>query len=96
MLGLEVERRPVPHRQLADLLRAVLPQLGELYAHVPRDFGDASWVGARLAELLPIGLPDKQACLELDDALDQWPERFRPPAPVLNPLASRAKKKAQR
>lgn len=33
---------------------------------------------------------------ELDDALDQWPERFRPPAPVLNPLASRAKKKAQR
>lgn len=60
---------PEASRHLADLLRAVLPQLGELYAHVPRDFADASWVGARLAELLPIGLPEKQACLELDDAL---------------------------
>lgn len=62
------EAVPVPaqFRYLADLLRTVLPQLGDLYETVPRHFDDASWVGARVAEILPISLPDKQACLELD------------------------------
>ncbi|MEZ5459496.1 MAG: LON peptidase substrate-binding domain-containing protein [Steroidobacteraceae bacterium] len=53
---------------LADLLKRVLPELGELYAQVPRHFDDADWVGARLAEILPLSLGDKQALLELDDA----------------------------
>lgn len=59
---------PVPERfrDLVDLLRAVLPQFGDLYETVPRHFDDASWVGARVAEILPISQPDKQACLELD------------------------------
>ncbi|MGE0582519.1 MAG: LON peptidase substrate-binding domain-containing protein [Steroidobacteraceae bacterium] len=59
---------PVPpqFQYLADLLRNVLPQLGELYAALPRHFEDASWVGARVAEILPISLSDKQACLEVD------------------------------
>lgn len=62
---------PASLAHLADLLRTVLPQLGELYANVPRQCDDAAWVGARLAELLPIGLPEKQACLELDDPLER-------------------------
>jgi len=53
---------------LADLLKRVLPELGEMYAQVPRHFDDAGWVGARLAEILPLSLGDKQALLELDDA----------------------------
>lgn len=53
---------------LADLLRRVLPELGEVYANVPKRFDDAAWVGARLAELLPLSLVDKQALLEIDDA----------------------------
>lgn len=59
---------PVPDRFgfLVDLLRAALPQLGDLYEPLPRHFDDASWVGARIAEILPISLPDKQACLELE------------------------------
>lgn len=52
---------------LADLLKRVLPELGELYAQVPRHFDDADWVGARLAEILPLSLGDKQSLLELDD-----------------------------
>jgi Lon protease-like protein len=30
---------------------------------------DAAWVGHRLAEILPIPLPDKQMCLEFDDPI---------------------------
>jgi hypothetical protein len=52
---------------LSDLLRRVLPELGEIYANVPKRFDDAGWVGARLTEILPLSLPDKQALLEIDD-----------------------------
>lgn len=64
---------PVPEslHHLAELLRAVLPQLGELYEPVPRHFDDAAWVSARLAEILPIELVEKQACLELDDGVQR-------------------------
>ena len=58
---------PSQFAPLADVLRAVLPQLGELYAAVPRRFDDAAWVGHRLAEVLPLATPDKQALLEMDD-----------------------------
>ena len=34
-------------------------------------FDDAAWIGARLAELLPIELTDKQALLELDDPIER-------------------------
>jgi Lon protease-like protein len=51
----------------AHLLEHLLPELGELYAGVPTRFDDASWVVARLMEILPLPLPDKQLCLELDD-----------------------------
>ncbi len=60
---------PVPeqYRYLADILRKVLPELGDMYQAVPKRFGQASWVGARLVEILPISLGEKQLCLELDD-----------------------------
>jgi Lon protease-like protein len=46
-----------------------LAELAEHYQHVEKKFDDAAWVGARLTELLPIALNDKQALLELDDPL---------------------------
>ena len=58
---------PEEFHPLGELLRRVLPELGDLYAAVPKQFSDASWVGCRLAEILPIALPEKQYCLELDD-----------------------------
>jgi len=36
---------------------------------VPKYFSNASWVGCRLAEILPIALSEKQYCLELDDPI---------------------------
>ncbi|MEI2421609.1 hypothetical protein V6O07_15140, partial [Arthrospira platensis SPKY2] len=45
----------------------VFEDLGPHYRHVTPDFGDASWVGCRLAELLPIELEQKQHCLELSE-----------------------------
>ncbi|MCC5860816.1 MAG: LON peptidase substrate-binding domain-containing protein [Gammaproteobacteria bacterium] len=56
------------HARLARLLETVLSDLGPLYDAIDKDYEDASWVGYRLAELLPIAMPDKQALLELEDA----------------------------
>jgi Lon protease-like protein len=58
---------PERHRRLADLLRNVLPQLGEVYTDIEMRLDDAAWVGHRLAEILTIPLHDKQSCLEIDD-----------------------------
>ena len=52
---------------LGELLRKVLPELGDLYANVPKHFSDAAWVGYRLAEILPLSLAEKQYCLESSD-----------------------------
>jgi Lon protease-like protein len=57
------------YEHLGELLRKVLPELGELYADIPKHFSDAAWVGCRLAEILPIALSEKQICLELDDPI---------------------------
>ena len=63
----EAAEVPGEFLHLGELLRKVLPELGELYAEVPKHFNDASWVGHRLAEILPVALSEKQHCLELDD-----------------------------
>ncbi len=64
---------PVPerHARLADLLRNVLPQLGEVYTDIEMRLDDAAWVGHRLAEILPIPLPEKQTYLEMDDPIQR-------------------------
>ncbi len=62
---------PPEYQHLAELLRKVLPELGEMYESVPKHFDDAAWIGARLVEILPISLGDKQICLEMDDPLQR-------------------------
>ena len=75
---------PVParHSRLAELLKNVLPQLGEVYEGIEMRPDDAAWVGFRLAEILPIPLADKQSILELDDPIQRLD--------VLSPLAPAA------
>jgi hypothetical protein len=73
----EPEPLPPQMRFLSDLLKRVLPELGDMYAQVPRRFDDAEWVGARLAEILPLSLGDKQGLLECDDAVARL-ERIAP------------------
>ena len=60
---------PEEYRALVVLLRHVLGQIESLYRHATPRFDDASWVGYRLSELLPIPLPRKQELLELEDPL---------------------------
>jgi Lon protease-like protein len=62
---------PEQYGHLADTVRRALEDLAEHYEHVERKFDDAAWIGARLTELLPIELGDKQALLELDDPIER-------------------------
>ena len=62
---------PERYGHLATTVRRALDDLAEHYEHVERKFDDAAWIGARLTELLPIELTDKQALLELDDPIER-------------------------
>jgi hypothetical protein len=59
---------------LVSALREVLPKLPPAYAHIPRNFDDAEWVGYRLLELLPLSSQERQHSLENHDPLQrlQW------------------------
>ena len=60
---------PAELAHLGELLREVLPQLGERYAHVVAQYEDAGWVGNRWAEVLALTSAEKQQLLELADPL---------------------------
>jgi uncharacterized protein len=51
------------------LLQQALPELAPLYDFSPVSYDDASWVGSRLVEILPLPPAEKQHCLELQDPL---------------------------
>src|SRR5688500_197683 len=62
---------PADYAQLGATVRSAVQELAPQYEHVEKKFDDATWVGSRLSELLPLALPDKQALLELDDPLQR-------------------------
>jgi uncharacterized protein len=62
---------PGEYERLGIAVRRALDELADHYEYVERKFNDAAWIGARLAELLPIELVDKQAMLELDDPIER-------------------------
>jgi len=62
---------PGEYWHLADVLRRVLPELGSIYADIKTHFDDADWVGARLLEIMPLSLGEKQQCLEMDDPIER-------------------------
>ena len=56
------------HALLAELLRRILLQIASDHAEpAPILFENAAWVGWRLAELLPLSMPQRQALLQFDD-----------------------------
>jgi Lon protease-like protein len=57
---------PAEHAKLATLLRTLLAQLPN-YTGVATAYDDATWIGARLAEILPFAVTLKQAVLETRD-----------------------------
>jgi len=63
----------VPERffPLQSLLDSMLAELEAQYRFIDKRFEDASWVGCRLAELLPMSLEQKQVCLEISDPVQR-------------------------
>lgn len=59
---------PEEFRRLREVLAALLAKLEDHYAHLEAAYDDASWVGYRLAEILPIPAATRQSLLELSDA----------------------------
>ncbi len=63
-----------PHYEiLAELLRRALEQIGPAYGEITPAYEDATWVGMRLAEILPLAAIERQELLELNDG----PERLQ-------------------
>nr|WP_156500081.1 LON peptidase substrate-binding domain-containing protein [Ectothiorhodospira sp. BSL-9] len=54
---------------LSGLLQRLVEQLPPPYGLLHGHYDQAGWVGARLAELMPLDLKEKQAMLEMDDHL---------------------------
>ena len=79
---------PAELAHLGELLREVLPQLGERYAHVVARYEDAGWVANRWAEVLPLTAAEQQQLLDLVDPLARlaqvaaWSTRQPPTAHV--------------
>ena len=65
--------QPVPeqHRVLEQALRRVLTEVPELYAGITPRYEDASWVSFRLAEILPLPLPERLELLILNDPVER-------------------------
>ncbi|MFO7594187.1 MAG: LON peptidase substrate-binding domain-containing protein [Pseudomonadota bacterium] len=67
--------RPTPlpekYQHLAHLLERMLGELEPPYATLARELDNAEWVGARLVELLPLELEQKQRLLQEDDPLQR-------------------------
>lgn len=66
-------RQPLPDRYkpLAEILSAVLDDLGKLYESFDRHYDDASWVSYRFAEILPVGTTQKQFWLEHEQPIER-------------------------
>ena len=58
---------PEQYRYMATMLGDLLPRIHPLYKSRTLQLNDASWVGCRFTELLPLYPADKQALVELDD-----------------------------
>lgn len=63
---------PAEHGLLATILERLTEQIGGEFSAVERTrYDDATWVGFRLAELLPLQQPEKQHLLQMTDPLQR-------------------------
>lgn len=59
------------YQPMVDLLQQIINQLEPPYTTMPTHFDDAGWVSARLVELLPIELDEKQEFLKSEDPYER-------------------------
>jgi len=62
---------PAAQQGLVPLLENIVNDLGPEKMPTPHEFNDATWVGYRLAEILPVKVLAKQKLLELDDPVSR-------------------------
>lgn len=63
---------PDDSRELAELLRRLVRELGTPFTLFPNElYAQASWVGSRLTELLPLAPRLRQSLVELDDGRER-------------------------
>jgi Lon protease-like protein len=62
---------PAEYKPMASLLEAIINDLGKLYQMLEKNYQDATWVGYRFAEILPVSLEQKQRCLEMNDPVER-------------------------
>ena len=55
----------------AEVLKAIIDQVGSVHFPAPHHFDDASWIGYRLAEILPIDRDTRQSMLLLSDPAER-------------------------
>ncbi len=60
---------PARYALMAELLRAIIDDLGKLYEAIDKHYDDAGWVGLRFAEILPLSNSQKQLCLQMTDPI---------------------------
>lgn len=60
---------PDEYCALVEVLKSAMAEMAHRYSDLPKRYGDASWVGNRLAELLPLKQSQKQYFLQLDNPL---------------------------
>lgn len=65
------EELPVEYQLISDLLRQIGDRFKLPHLAAEEKYLDAGWVGCRLAEVLPLALPDKQQLLETDDPVQR-------------------------
>ena len=66
------EEPAVPSSALcAEVLKAIIDQVGSVHFPAPHYFDDASWIGYRLAEILPIDRDTRQRMLLLSDPAER-------------------------
>lgn len=60
---------PDEYSALVEVLKSAMSEMAHRYSELPKRYDDASWVGNRLAELLPLKQSQKQYFLQLDNPL---------------------------
>ncbi|MDH5299773.1 MAG: LON peptidase substrate-binding domain-containing protein [Gammaproteobacteria bacterium] len=63
------EAIPSEYMYLVDMCRDIIDQVSYRYLNMPKNYEDATWLGFRLAELLPMKLSQKQYFLQLTDPI---------------------------
>lgn len=69
---LKTTELPSGYEHLVLLLQQIISQLDPPYTTMATRYDCAEWVGARLVELLPLKLKDKQELLAMDDCLERF------------------------